>query len=436
VFPKTEGGCDAPSQILSRGAPQPRCPRRRRFLIPLRFISKLGKRRFSGFRVPVFMRRTLFVILIVALLAFGWWRYHSLTGGTRRVTEHYTPADGPRLDPKSLQVLSALDAEYTRLVDAVVPSVVSVNSRSFRVANPGISDPLAALFGLRRRGPQTSLGSGVIISKEGHILTNHHVIKGMDEIVVRLTDGRQEAATFIGSDPTTDIAVLKINASNITPLALGDSDAVRVGQVVFAVGNPFGLEETVTQGIISAKGRRAINDMSVECLQTDAAVNQGNSGGPLLNLRGEIIGINTAIFSKTGGNIGISFAVPSNAARQTLESVLKTGRAVRGYLGVILQEITPQLARQYGIRDLQGVLVLDVAPGSPAEAAGLQPGDILRKVDGRPVTGLLDVGTRVSGLPLQAKVEIIYERNGRPISTTATIAEAPRSPLVPAEPGR
>ena len=375
------------------------------------------------------MRRAFFLLLIASLVGFGWWRYHHLTATSQRQgARGFTPADGPRLDPKNLQILSALDDEYTRLADSVVPSVVSIASSNPRQDAPGALSPFDLLFGSRGRTARYSLGSGVIVSKEGHILTNNHVIAGMTKITVQLTDGREVSARFIGADAATDIAVLQISASNVTPLPLGDSDAVRVGQVVFAIGNPFGFQETVTQGIISARGRRAMNDSDVEFLQTDAAVNQGNSGGPLLNLRGEIVGINTAIFSKTGGNVGISFAVPSNTARQTLESVLATGRAVRGYLGVVLQAMSPELAAQLGATDQRGAIVVDIVAGSPAEAAGLQPGDIIRKIGGRPIIGLNDVRTRVAELSVGAKIEIVFERKGSQISASATIAEAPQTP--------
>ena len=381
------------------------------------------------------MRRTFFLLLIAALAAFGWWRYHHLTALAQRPgARGFTPADGPRIDPKDLQILSALDAEYTRLTEAVVPSVVSIASSNPRQDAPEKLSPLDLLFGTRTRTARYSLGSGVIVSQEGHILTNNHVVKGMTKIAVQLTDGREIPARFIGADPATDIAVLQISAPNIRPLPLGDSEAVRVGQVVFAIGNPFGFQETVTQGIISARGRRAMNDSDVEFLQTDAAVNEGNSGGPLLNLRGEIVGINTAIFSKTGGNVGISFAVPSNTARQTLESVLATGRAVRGYLGIVLREMSPALAAQLGASDPRGVIVEDIVSGSPAEAAGLEPGDIIRKIGGVAVPSLPDVRARLAELSVGAKTQIAIERRGREIATTAVIAEAPQTP--PTQGGR
>ncbi len=369
------------------------------------------------------MRRAFFLLLIAALVAFGWWRYQHLTNPGRSA---FTPADRPRLDPKDLQILSALDDEYKRLAEAVVPSVVSIASSNPRGNEP--LNPFELLLGNRQRAVRYSLGSGVIVSKEGHILTNNHVIEGMTKITVQLTDGREVAARFIGADAATDIAVLQITVANLVPLPLADSDEVRVGQLVFAIGNPFGFQETVTQGIISARGRRAMNDSDVEFLQTDAAVNQGNSGGPLLNLRGEIIGINTAIFSKTGGNVGISFAVPANTARRTLESVLATGRAVRGYLGVELQAMSPELAAQLGATDPRGALIVNVVPGSPAEAAGLQPGDIIRKIGSRPIRALSDVRARVAELAVGAKTEIFVERNGKEIATSATIAEAPQTP--------
>ncbi|RYD39355.1 MAG: trypsin-like serine protease, partial [Verrucomicrobiaceae bacterium] len=269
------------------------------------------------------MRRlALLIFVAVALIAAYSYRTGSLSFRSNSKTP--TLATEVPVDPKEVRVLAALDAEYARLVDAVVPSVVSITtSRKVRV--PYVVDQYDYFFGSRGRNrtaerTQSALGSGVIVSKEGHIITNHHVIEGMDEIRVQLTDGSIEPAELIGSDKGVDIAVLRVKAKNLQPLPFGDSEGVRVGQMVFAIGNPFGLQETVTQGIVSAKGR-AISDSGVELLQTDAAVNPGNSGGPLLNLRGEIIGINSAIYSRTGAWAGISFAIPANTAKQTMEVI-------------------------------------------------------------------------------------------------------------------
>lgn len=375
------------------------------------------------------MRRSLFIVLLVVLVGFGIYRWHRLNGGAlpgASGAKKYTPAEGPRIDPKDVQVLTALDAEYSRLVAAVVPSVVSITTSRAAPAQ----DPLELFFGKGQARGQHAQGSGVIVSKEGHILTNHHVIAGMEKIEVQLTDGRRVPAQMIGTDEVTDIAVLKINAPNVVPLALGDSDAVRVGQMVFAVGNPFGLQETVTQGIISAKGRRAFADSGVEFLQTDAAVNQGNSGGPLLNLRGEIIGINSAIFStsREGAWLGISFAIPANVARRALESVLKTGRIVRGYLGVLMQGLTPEIARQLGLSDARGAVVLGVLPGSPAAGAGLRERDVIRSFNGRGITDVYVLRELLAEADLNTKVELGIVREGREMTVIAEVVEAPPPP--------
>jgi len=381
------------------------------------------------------MRRSFFLFLITALVVFGVYRYWKLTHdrpGFRRTTERYTPATAPKLDLKDVQVLAALDSEYTRLVEAVVPSVVSITTSGTVIVPRQIIDPFELFFPGRR--PRTaieqqraSLGSGVIVSREGHVLTNHHVIAGMDKFVVTLTDGRNEPAQLLGSDELTDIAVLKINAGNLEPLPFGDSDAVRVGQMVFAIGNPFGLQESVTQGIISAKGRRAMRDSGAEFLQTDVAVNQGNSGGPLINLRGEIVGINSAIYStsKEGTWLGISFAIPANNARRTLESLLKSGRVVRGYLGVVMSDLSRENARALGLRDTAGVMIADVMPGSPAERAGLKPGDVVRTFNGRAVADSLAMRSRLAESDIDADVELSVVRGGQQLTLHAKIAEAP-----------
>ena len=378
------------------------------------------------------MRRSLFIVLLVALLGFAFYRWQRVSKpwGDESGAKRYTPAAGPRIDPRDVQVLTALDAEYARLVAAVVPSVVSITSSRMTSAVAQAQDPFELFFGKRPPREQQALGSGVIVSQEGHILTNHHVVVGMEKIEVQLTDGRRMAAQVIGTDEATDIAVLKITASDIVPLLLGDSDAVRVGQMVFAVGNPFGLQETVTQGIISAKGRRAVADSGVEFLQTDAAVNQGNSGGPLLNLRGEIIGINSAIFStsREGAWLGISFAIPANVARRALESVLKTGRIVRGYLGVTMVAITPEIVRELGLPDARGTLIVGVLAGSPADRAGLRGRDVIRSFNGRPITDFYALRERVAETELHAKVQLGILRDGRELTVVTEIVEASAPP--------
>ncbi|EDY19358.1 2-alkenal reductase [Chthoniobacter flavus Ellin428] len=374
------------------------------------------------------MRRSLFIFIIAALIAFGVYRWFQLGNRlhSHSQSEPFTPAAGPRVDPKDLQVLAALDSEYTRLVQAVVPSVVSITTT--RNA-PNINPSMALLLQRLGRGnltqPTHSLGSGVIVSSEGHILTNHHVIANMDEILVQLTDGRTVPAQVIGSDQGLDIAVLKINADKLEPLPFGDSDSVSPGQLVFAVGNPFGLQETVTQGIVSAKGR-AVKDSVVELLQTDAAVNPGNSGGPLLNVKGEIIGINSSIFSSSDGTwLGISFAIPSNLARHALESVLKKGRIVRGYLGISMVDNTPEIAKRLGLSDAQGVVIAEVVPNSPAAKAGLKPYDLIRGFNGHSILNLYSLRSHIAEVEVDSKVELRILRGTQEMTITANIEEAP-----------
>lgn len=381
------------------------------------------------------MRRAAFIFIIVLLLGFGAFRIGQLLVGTDSDTPAkptaYTPADGPKLAPDDLPKLNAIDEEYTHLVEKVIPSVVSITSKRVNQLGPARVNPLDLFLGTKRGRPQqqveTALGSGVIVSREGHVLTNDHVIEGMTEIEVQLSDERTFTARLLGTDPTVDIAVLKIDAPKLEPLPIGNSDGVKVGQLVFAIGNPFGLSETVTAGIISAKSRRAMRDSTVEYLQTDAAVNQGNSGGPLINLRGEVIGINTAIFARgeDSGWLGISFAVPSNVARRALESVIKRGRITRSYLGVTMMNLTPELARSSGVGSTDGALVTDVVPGSPAERAGLRAGDVIRSFNGKAVRDIAALRSRLNEVDAGDRVELGALRAGAEIRITAELGEAP-----------
>ncbi|MEK0444877.1 MAG: hypothetical protein RLZZ399_198 [Verrucomicrobiota bacterium] len=362
----------------------------------------------------------MFGLVIGLLAAAAFYQF-----GGQRFGLFKTPYEGvlsvpAKLDATQMPVLSAMEEDYTRLVQSVVPSVVSITTQTrIRQRVPMAMDFFDLLFGVVEQ-TQTGLGSGVVVSPEGYILTNDHVVSGMEEIRVQLTDGRVEPADLVGTDPQTDIAVLKIRGP-VSALPLGDSDRVRVGQPVLAVGNPFGLQETVTQGIISAKGR-AVQDSGVEFLQTDAAVNQGNSGGPLLNFRGEIIGINSAIYSKSGAWLGISFAIPANVAKQSMESILKTGRVQRQTLGVSTMDLTPELARRFGLREPVGALVTRVRKGSPAEKSGIQPGDVIVGVNGQILRSRSELQQSLAGKKVGSRLQLSVVRDGREYAVQTEVA--------------
>jgi Do/DeqQ family serine protease len=338
-----------------------------------------------------------------------------------------------------VNVLAELSRQRTLLARAVVPSVVSITT-SRSVQNDPLQDPVLQLFhqGVPR-GPgsstQHSLGSGAIVSKEGHIVTNHHVIEGTDQIEVELSDGRRKQAILIGTDMATDIAVLKIEADDLVPLPFGDSDQVEVGETVMAIGNPFGYEESVTQGIISAKGRRGSENLS-DLFQTDAAINPGNSGGPLVNVRGEMIGINEAILSQSGGWQGVGFSIPSATVRRTLDSILKTGRVLHGYLGIEQRPLTQQSAAQSGLPETKGVLVENVVIGSPADKANIRPGDVIQKFNNQPVADIIDLRHCVDQVDIAATAKIELLRAGKTVLVEAQIAERPPGALYSRVPTR
>jgi serine protease Do len=369
-------------------------------------------------------RRILLFIVIGLLAAYLWYRWEG--SGGRRAPEKFTPAEAPKLNLEDVKVLAAIDVEYTKLVNAVMPSVVSITS-SREVLQP-LPMTLEDLVRRRQRaqvGRSTSLGSGVIVSKEGHILTNHHVIADMTEIRVQLTDGRNMPAKLIGSDAATDIAVIRVEDAKVEPLVLGNSDDLLVGQQVFAVGNPYGLEGSVSRGIVSAKRERMSSDSGMEFIQHDAAVNRGNSGGPLLNLRGEIIGINSQIYSQTGGWQGISFAIPSNTARRIMESIVSRGRLLRPFLGVGMQVLTPSLSRSFGVPDTAGALITNVMPNSPAALAGLEPGDVVRSFNGRKIRNAQDFSAVIGAADLGREIDIVIFRGGAERRLKATLTEMP-----------
>jgi serine protease Do len=381
-----------------------------------------------------FAKFLLFVLLVSAGISLLY-DYRLKHGGLNlpsvRKPEKYTLASDPSVDPKQVPSLEALNKERRALVKSVIPSVVAVKaSKKIGTRREYGLDPFDFFFGSPRRfrNPrdealvQSSLGSGVIVTNEGHIITNNHVVDQVDEIDVQLSDGRTTKARLMGADEQLDLAVLKIDVPGIKPLKLAESDTVQPGDFVLAIGNPFGLQETVTDGIISWKGEPNSTDLRGDLIQTNAAINPGNSGGPLINVRGEVVGINEQIVSSSGGSQGIGFAIPSNTVRTVLESVLKHGRIVRGYLGIVSRALQ---AGQQSATDNEGVVVEQVMPGSPAAQAQLQPGDIIRKFNGREVKNMVALKNMVGQTELDRNVELEIERNGTPVKVTTQIKEQP-----------
>ncbi|ADE16949.1 protease Do [Nitrosococcus halophilus Nc 4] len=315
------------------------------------------------------------------------------------------------------------------MLEKATPSVVNIATRNRTPVpgNPLFKDPFFRFFFNPPDSPKTiprqSLGSGVIISaREGLVLTNNHVIDKADEITVTLRDGRQLSAKVVGTDPPSDIAVIKIPAQDLTALPMANSDTLRVGDFVIAIGNPFGLGQTVTSGIVSALGRSGLGIEGYEnFIQTDASINPGNSGGALVNLRGELVGINTAIFTPDGGNVGIGFAIPSNMAREIMEQLLKYGEVHRGRLGIAVQDLTPELIKAFGIDIRQGAVVVQVLPNSAAAESELEVGDIIVAVDDQPVHNA-DQLRNLIGLSRAGKqINLTVLRNGKEIHLTITI---------------
>lgn len=324
---------------------------------------------------------------------------------------------------------------YAEVVNRVAPAVVTIRSeRRVRAPRqyPFFDDPFFRdFFGDRspqqapRERIQQGLGSGVIITADGYVLTNHHVIDGAEEIKVELTNNRVYEARVVGQDPRSDLAVLKIDASDLSLLTLGDSDRARVGDVVLAIGNPLGIGQTVTAGIISALGRTTgLSDGSFESfLQTDAPINQGNSGGALVNTAGELVGINSQILTPTGGNIGIGFAIPANMARDVADQLIKSGEVRRGFLGVTIQPVTSEVASQLGLREARGVVVGAVEQGSPAERAGLRQGDVITAFNGNQIADGNSLRNLVASAGPGAEVTLTVLRDGREQQVRAKLDE-------------
>src|SRR5690606_13389579 len=338
--------------------------------------------------------------------------------------------------PSPAQVGASVDERgvltIAPLLERVTPAVVNISvvSECPIETNPLFQDPFFRRFfdlpELPRSRPQLSAGSGVIVdAQNGYVLTNHHVIRDGKEIIVTLKDGRKLDAELVGSDAATDIALLRIKADSLTAMPLGDSDQLKVGDFVVAVGILVGLGQTVTSGIISALGRGGINVEGYEdFIQTDAPINPGNSGGALLTLDGKLIGINTAILTPVGGNIGIGFAVPINMARAVMEQLIEHGEVRRGRLGIMIQDLTPDLAQALGLSRSAGALVARVDEGSPAERAGIRSGDVVIAVNGRPVSSSRDLRNAIGLMRTGTKVELTILRDGKEETVTAVLDES------------
>jgi len=309
------------------------------------------------------------------------------------------------------------------------PAVVSITTRQAVAPQPHRNDPWFRFFNgdPEHDEPEMGLGSGVIVSPEGYILTNNHVVEGADEIEVTLSDSRRARAKVIGTDPDTDLAILRIELDRLPVIVWGNSDAVQVGDRVLAIGNPFGVGQTVTSGIISALGRNQLGINTFEnFIQTDAAINPGNSGGALVDVNGHLLGINTAIYSRSGGNMGIGFAIPVSTARQVLEGIVKDGQVVRGWLGVEPLQITPELAETFGLQQTEGVIVTGVLQGGPAAKAGLKPGDVIARVAGQEVGNVSELLTRIAALPPGQNARIDIVRRNQAMSLEVVPAQRPK----------
>lgn len=330
-------------------------------------------------------------------------------------------------DPGSRKATTYRDASKKAM-----PAVVNVfTSKEVRVPrHPLLDDPLFRhFFGdrLDEKRRSTSLGSGVIVSPQGYILTNYHVVNAADEIEVLLADGRKTSPRVIGSDPETDLAVLKVDMKNLPAITFGRSEEASVGDVVLAIGNPFGVGQTVTMGIISALGRSHLGINTFEnFIQTDAAINPGNSGGALVDVTGNLIGINSAIYSRTGGSLGIGFAIPTSVAKQVMEQIIKNGSVVRGWIGVEAQDLSKELAESFKLPNTNGALIAGVLKSGPADKAGVKPGDILLAVEGKPVTDSLIMLNLIAALPPGKSAAFTMMRNQTEVQLKITVGKRPK----------
>ena len=363
---------------------------------------------------------------IVATLQPEW--AGGLLRGARN--SHTTSTTVPMLEaPANIATLGSYRDASKQAMPSVVNIYTSKGTKQSR--NPMLDDPFfRKFFGDRQADPddkQFSLGSGVIVSTQGYILTNNHVIEAADEIEVALADGRKAVAKVVGTDPETDLAVIRINLPNLPAITLGQVEQSSVGDVVLAIGNPFGVGQTVTMGIISALGRSHLGINTFEnFIQTDAAINPGNSGGALIDTRGNLLGINTAIYSRTGGSLGIGFAIPVTTVKMVMDSIISTGQVIRGYIGVEPQDITPELAENFGLSTHTGAIIAGVVRGGPADKAGMRPGDILVSVEGKPVNDMTEMLNLISQLTPGGKAKITVLRRNQQATLDVIVGKRPK----------
>jgi serine protease DegQ len=322
---------------------------------------------------------------------------------------------------------------YADAVQRAMPSVVNIfSSKEVRAQrHPLLNDPIFRRFFGDQLPDEaqraSSLGSGVIVSTSGYVLTNHHVVEAADEIEVALADGKKLLAKVVGNDPETDLAVLRVDAEDLPAMSFGSSESLRVGDVVLAIGNPFGVGQTVTSGIISALGRTGLGINTFEnFIQTDAAINPGNSGGALIDANGNLIGINTAIFTRTGSSAGIGFAIPVSTAKMVLDQIVRSGSVTRGWIGVEVQEITPPMAESFKLSSTRGALIAGVLRGGPADKAGVKPGDVLVEVQGKPVADPAGMLNLIAALAPGQSAKVRLKRQGQDVDATVTVGRRPK----------
>jgi len=364
------------------------------------------------------------VLFVLATLKPDW--LHRSSGDVLPGVVSIVQAPAPQL------AAGSAPNSYAAAARRATPAVVSVTASKAPQRDPRGEDPwFRFFFGDRARlAPQVGLGSGVIASPEGYLLTNNHVIEGADDIEVLLSDGRKATAKLVGTDPDTDVAVLKIALDRLPAIAFGSNEALQVGDVVLAIGNPFGVGQTVTAGIVSALGRNQLGINTFEnFIQTDAAINPGNSGGALVDASGNLVGINTAIFSRSGGSLGIGFAIPASTAREVMEGLVKDGQITRGWIGVEPQELTPEIAASLSLPVKQGVLITGVLQDGPAFAGGVRPGDVVVKIAEAPIANQAQLLSAVAALKPKSQTTISVLRGERALDLQVTVMQRPKRPM-------